>query len=50
MLLKRAARVSVEKRGREGGSRGVTGELNRGELRSTSQLSVANGVCTPPNF
>ena len=31
MILKRAARVSVEKR--EG--RGVTGQLNRGELRST---------------
>ena len=47
MLLKRAARVSVEKRGREVGREGVTGELNRGEL---SLLSVANGVCTPPNF
>ena len=34
MILKRAARVSVEKR-EAGGGRGVTGQLNRGELRST---------------
>ena len=33
MILKRAARVSVEKR--EGEGRSVTGQLNRGELRST---------------